>query len=135
MHNIESNPDTNYKNQKRIVLIAVSFFALFNTVILLVVDKPPYDQIVFALGSVGFGMLILWWCKIDSEERNINLGPGFRFLLILFGIFALIAYLFKSRGFKKGLIATGYTLLFWIIVSTVNAFVAALYLIIFHKKV
>ena len=112
MENFDSNSSSDYRKNKRNVIIgAVIFNILINVVSLRFEGNSSVEQILTFISVIGTGFCILLWCNLDSGERDEKLGTNFRFLLVLFGVFALIVYLFKSRGFKRGLIAVGYLLL------------------------
>ena len=122
MKNFDSDFSSNFRRSKRNVLIATIIFSILSGVISFWFENNPQIEQVFSLlTAIGYGILILIWCKIDSNERNENLGSGFRILLVIFGVFALIYYLFKSRGIKNGFISSGYALLFFIILILVSA--------------
>jgi len=72
--------------------------------------------------GIGISVAVLLWCMIDSEERDLRLGQGFRILTILFGVFCLVYYFFKSRGFKRGIISTGYSILFIVFLFVTTIF-------------
>lgn len=77
--------------------------------------------ITFAFG-LAFNILTVFWCFYDSAERGERLSSAMFFLIIIFGIFAALFYLFRSRGFKSGLIAVGKLILLFIgiiVVATV----------------
>ena len=115
MENAPPNSSSMYRGSKRNVLLAMVVFTVAaNFAAQWFETNPSFNQIVTFFTAIGYGFLILLWCSLDSRERNENLGQGFRILLIVFGALALLFYLFKSRGFKKGLVSTGYALLFFL---------------------
>ena len=64
------------------------------------------------------------WCSIDSAEHDEQLGTGWNIAIVIFGVFALIVYLFKTRGAKNGFQSLGWLLLFiigLIIVGMIDA--------------
>jgi hypothetical protein len=73
------------------------------------------DQVVgFANLILGIvlNVLALMWARIDAEERSYELSPYFPIAVVLFGIFAIIYYLFRSRGASGGLISIGWLILY-----------------------
>jgi len=64
-------------------------------------------------------VLALMWAKIDAEERSYELSRHFTLAVVVFGIFAIIYYLFRSRGMTGGLVTFGWLILY--IVVTVFA--------------
>lgn len=102
MENIGEAPQySTESNSKRNILIGITVLSIVSAIASAVAEygnEPAYNA-VSLFSTIGYGVGILLWCKADSNERNI-------------GIFTLIYYLFKSRGFKNGLISVGYTFLF-----------------------
>lgn len=66
--------------------------------------ETPYNIIAF-LGGFGILVAVLIWCHTDAAERNIKVGMGFRIAMISLMPVALIYYLVKSRGWRRGLIS------------------------------
>ena len=64
-------------------------------------------------------VLALMWAKLDAEERSYELSRHFTLAVVVFGIFAIIYYLFRSRGMTGGLVTFGLLILY--IVVTVFA--------------
>jgi len=124
MENISESVPTTEMNEKRRVLVGIAVFSVVSTIasVLAEPNQSVYSAISI-LTAVGFGVGILIWCKADSQERNIPLSSGFRIAVVIFGLFALIYYLFKSRGFKRGFVSTGYALLFGLILFMINVIV------------
>ena len=108
-------------NNKRNVLIGILVLSVASNFAqwLAVVSEPLYSA-VSILTAIGYTVGTLIWCHIDAQERNINLGPGFRILLIVLGPIALIYYLFKSRGFFRGFISLGWMTAFFVLILLLN---------------
>ena len=135
MPNDETTPKSNVNNEKREIIILVFIFSAVSTFFTLLFDKTGFEQIIGLATAISIGFLILWWCKIDSVERNYELKFGFRILIVLFGAFSLIFYLLKSRGFRDGLVAVGYALLIFIGLIIINTFVTAIYSVFFNVEI
>jgi len=125
MENFEINTQPNYSRNKKIVIIIWA--------VLMIVTAPAPEIFgenssiavaSFYLTAIGSNFLVFAWCHYDSLERNQTLGIGWRVLIIFLGIFALLIYLYKSRGFKQGLISIGWTLLIFLGIVFVSALVA-----------
>lgn len=108
MENVETIDHSNCSRSKRIVIIIA--------VILVVADSPspvifgensPQAQIINYLTILGINFFTFAWCHYDILEKKQPLWTGWRFLIFFLGIFALIVYLLKTRGFKQGLISIG----------------------------
>lgn len=67
-------------------------------------DRPYAEKMVVSIGS-GAVLIALtcWWASYDGAERNIR--PPYAHMILLF-ITGLPYYLFRSRGFIKGLVAS-----------------------------
>lgn len=113
MESIQELSDLNYRTRKRNVVVGVLVLIVLST---LANCLFAGDQLASSLNTiftgVGVSAAVLIWCMIDSEELDVKLGAGFRILTVLLGVFCLIYYLFRSRGFKRGTLSSGYTLLF-----------------------
>lgn len=111
MDNSETNLQPSASTIKREIIILTFILSGVSTFFTLLFAKTVLEPIISLATAIGIGIFILWWCRVDSSERHYELKKGFSFLIVLFGAFALIFYLFKSRGFSNGLIALGYVLL------------------------
>jgi hypothetical protein len=85
--------------------------------------------ILFVIAAFGYGVLLLAWCRADSDERGEELSSGWKFMLVLLGFLTFIAYLFKTRGFVRGLLAIVYSLAFVIGVYILDIIVFTVVLI------
>ncbi|MBX7169526.1 MAG: hypothetical protein K1X72_01140 [Pyrinomonadaceae bacterium] len=111
MDNRETNLQPSGATVKREIIILTFIFSGVSTFFTILFAKTALEPVISLATAIVIGIFILWWCKVDSLERNYELKTIFRFLIVLFGAFALIFYLFKTRGFSNGLIAFGYVLL------------------------
>jgi hypothetical protein len=110
-----------YLHGKGKVLIgAIIYSILSNMLSFWFEGNNQIEQIISLPITIGYGVLTLFWCKMDADERNENVSARFRFLVVIFGVFALVYYLFKSRGLKKGFISFGYALLFFVVLVLVS---------------
>jgi hypothetical protein len=133
MENFDLTTSSDYRKNKRNVIIGAILFHILVTIVSLRFEgNSSIEQIILFVSMIGTGFCILLWCNLDSNERDEKLGAGFRFLLVLFGIFALIVYLFRSRGFKQGIIAFGYLLLVFIVYVILGAVVLTISRLIFN---
>ena len=93
-----------------VLLLAGLFSAMFGLFIVLL-DESSNHLIVRLVSVICVAVLVLAWCQIDSLERRQRLYPWLRLMIVVFGVFALFIYLFKSRGLKQGMRASGLALL------------------------
>ena len=135
MDNDETNLQPNVNKEKREIIILVCIFSAVSTFFTLLFDKTGLEQVIGLATAISIGFFILWWCKLDSLERNYELKSGFRILIVLFGAFALMYYLFKSRGFRNGLVAVSYALLIFIGMIILNSFITAIYSVLFNVEI
>ena len=111
-----------FEARKRNALFALAGVAAVSTLATWVFSNNELGQsLTTILTAVAVIVGILHWCKADAEEREIELSHGLRIFIILMAVFALPYYFIKSRGLKKGLILTGWALLFWILIYFVSA--------------
>ena len=62
-----------------------------------------------------FAFLLFVWYRLDSEQRAFKRSVGLNVCIIGIAIVALPYYFFRSRGFKRGALATAMMLLFLIL--------------------
>jgi hypothetical protein len=86
-------------------------------VLIVLVPFVPYFVEQYFLGRIedpGLGtavavvlliILVVWWVLRDSAERNGAVPYYLKILLVLFAGIGLPIYLFRSRGFGRGLLA------------------------------
>ena len=122
------------KNKQFAILGALLVFTLSNFAFVWFENNASLEPIISIASVIGLGFCILLWCKLDSIERNQSLSAVFRVCLVLFGIFALVVYLFKTRGFKGGLIAFGYFLIIVIGFAIVSTLINAAALMVLDKS-
>ena len=53
-----------------------------------------------------FVLLIFWWYRLDTTQLGYKRTPWLNIGIIAIAFLALPYYFFRSRGFKKGLLAT-----------------------------
>ena len=83
-------------------------------------DRPYAEKIGVSIG-VGVGLIALtcWWASYDGAERNIR--PPYAHMIVLY-ITGLPYYLFRSRGFIKGLAAIIIAVAIWTVPSSLGAY-------------
>lgn len=102
-----------HKREKLIVLAGLTIFWFISSFVNLVAAQDgPAFSLILLLSAIGWGVGILFWCKIDAEERGEQLTTPLQIVIVGFGIFALIYYLFKTRGREGGVRAIGWLLLY-----------------------
>jgi hypothetical protein len=77
------------------------------------------------LGLV-LNVLALMWAKIDANERRYELSRFFTLAVVIFGVFAIIYYLFRSRGARGGLISFGWLILYGLALVVALSLVSAI---------
>ena len=96
---------------KHTVLLLAGLFSAILGLFFVLFDETRNDGIIRFISYICIGILVLAWCHFDSLERRQRLYPWLRWVIVTFGLFALFIYLFKSRGFKQGMRASGLALL------------------------
>lgn len=118
MNNLESGK----LKPKTIVLIIGVILMLIGMLLPDFITLRSNIEQVYNLGfAVVMNLLLVFWCSFDSDERNEKLSSGMIFLIVIFGIFAILYYLFRTRGFKNGLFAVGKLLLLFLGLSITYA--------------
>jgi hypothetical protein len=99
------------ENPKYIVLLLAGLFSAILGLFFVLFDEGSNHGVVRLVSFTCIAILVLAWCQFDSLERRQRLYPWLRLVIVVFGVFALFIYLFKSRGLKKGMRASGLALL------------------------
>jgi hypothetical protein len=116
---------------KRIVLAeSLGFVTVVAGLSIGLIRFPTLSTALSVINMLGCGVWMLAWIKADSRERGYALHRRFPLIVVVFGIFALIYYLFRSRGFLRGLAGVAYFLLFSILTLITAVVAGSLVLII-----
>ncbi len=103
---------SSFSQSKRKVLLAAGLYAaILGPLMVLSIETGDNFRIVRFVSLICISLLVLAWCYFDSLERRQPLYPRLRLVILIFGVFALFIYLFKSRGLKQGMRASGLALL------------------------
>ena len=109
MENPEDNSQRLYSDNTWNVMLAVFAITIFTVIASAITagNEQLYSAVTL-IATVAYGVSILVWCSVDARDRGFPLGFGFRLFIVLFGVLALIFYLFKTRGLREGFVAVGY---------------------------
>lgn len=99
------------ENPKYTVLLVAGLFSVIWGLLIVLLDETGEHRIIELIFLCCISLLVLAWCYFDSVERRQPLYPWLRLVILIFGVFALFIYLFKSRGLKEGMRASGLALL------------------------
>lgn len=122
----------NLKKPKTIVLIIGLILMVINiSLSIFITEGSSIEQILNIFFVIGFNFLMLLWCSYDSTERGEKISSKFVLMMVLFGIFTLIYYLFRTRGFSSGLISVGKLLLLFIVSIVVSLVIYVFLFMIF----
>ena len=119
------------RRRRTVLLIAGLYSAISGLFIVLVQETGNQLPIIRLVSIICINLLVLAWCYFDSLERHRSLYPWLRTVIVIFGVFALFIYLFKSRGLKEGVRSSGMALLSLVglvVVMLTSAIVSALVL-------
>jgi len=121
----ETVPNKQFFNQKRrLLFIYIPIFASVGFLAALgFEDSKGTSRLIDLLLTLGLNYAAYVWIRIDSEESGYELHYVFAFAVIILGLLALLYYLFRSRGFRGGLISTG-----WFLLYAATCFVATIIL-------
>ncbi len=135
MENYKTTDCSIYSRNKKIaVAIAVAMLVITSPTALIFGEKSSTYLIVYYVTAIITNVLVFVWCFYDALERNQPLEKIWRFLIIIFGIFALLAYLFKTRGFIQGIKAIGICLLIFLLASIGSGVILAMVSLIIGEK-
>ena len=98
--------------KRTILFLYIPLVAFASTMTGFFIRDIQIANVVNVVFGIALNVLALMWAKIDAEERRYELGRYFTFAVVLFGVFAIIYYLFRSRGARAGLISTGWMILY-----------------------
>lgn len=107
-----------FKSEKRwLLFVYIPIFVTVGSVIGIIFDNhKDFSRLVDVILTLGLNIFSFAWCRMDSRERGYELHRYFPFAVIIFGTFALLYYLFRSRGFRGGLISIGWLILYAVLV-------------------
>lgn len=106
------HPETNIADKQKILFIYIPVVAFASVMSGIVLGDNEFAGVVSFMFGFGVNVLALIWAKRDAEERGFRLSQVFPIAVVFFGIFAIIYYLFRSRGARDGLVSTGWLLLY-----------------------
>jgi hypothetical protein len=134
MESHETNANLNYSRNKIIVIIIGAVTLIISAIAPQIFgENSSVDVALYYISVIGTNFLVFAWTHYDSLERNQPLGVGWRFLIIFFSLFALLVYLFKTRGFKQGIKAIGWLLLI-ILIMTIGTILASIIVFLITGK-
>jgi hypothetical protein len=96
---------------KLVVLLSLGVAALFGGVARQLITPGQVfsdTDIPFMFLSIA---LVFFWFRLDANERGYRRSPLLNISVIAIALVALPYYFFRSRGFKRGALATGCLLL------------------------
>ncbi len=101
-----------FVREKRLLLfVYIPTFLLVCLTAIMVLGEPAAGVFDLAF-SVGANFWAFAWVRIDSRQKGYKLHRLFPYAIIIFGFFALIYYLFRSRGLSSGFVALGFLVLY-----------------------
>lgn len=104
--------ENNHQRQKR---ITIAFALMLSVVVgpfaLLTDERSLTSRLVSLVTWIAISIVVFSWCYFDGLDRRRPIKKGLRFLIILFGVFALCYYLLVTRGPRRGMISIGITIL------------------------
>src|SRR5262245_11572303 len=107
--------------KRTFLMIAAAVVVDFGSIFAMEFFDRPYAEKVGV--SIGLGVALIaltcWWASYDGAERDIR--PPYAHMIVLH-ITGLPYYLFRSRGFIKGLVATIIAVAIWTVPSSLGAY-------------
>jgi hypothetical protein len=121
--------ETRLTDKQKILFIYIPLVAFASMMTGIVYREEQAVGLANLILGIVLNVLALLWARIDADERQYELSIFFTLAVVLFGIFAIIYYLFRSRGASGGLISTGWMILYMVgtlfalvIISTIVTF-------------
>ncbi len=121
------------KPKTHVLLVGIVLSIINSGLVNFVPDAGSVDQIIILLFAIAFNILTVFWCVYDSRERGEEVGRYFTLSVVIFGVFTLFYYFFKTRGFQSGLIAIGKFIVLFLGVNITSVFIFALLNSIFES--
>jgi hypothetical protein len=91
-------------NKNRIYILFVASAFLFTIAEVAITGKLTTMGNFTLLQGLFVSFLAFWWLRFDAQEGHLS-GPFIKALAIFFSPLAISIHLFRTRGFKKGIIA------------------------------
>lgn len=104
--------ETRLTDKQKILFIYIPLVAFASMMSGIVSGEDQAVGFANLILGIVLNVLALLWARIDAEERAVELHPLFTLAVVVFGIFAIIYYLFRSRGASGGLVSTGWLILY-----------------------
>ena len=100
--------------KRQILFIYIPVLAFVSLLVDMMLGTNQIVSVFDLAAGIALNFLGLMWAKVDAGERRYELSRYFTVAVLLLGVFAIVYYLFKSRGFEKGLAATGLMVVYFI---------------------
>ena len=128
-----NEPRRSFLNEKRwLLFVYVPIFVSVCSILGIVFEEHKgFSLLVDIALALGLNIFELMWCRMDSRERGYELHRHFTFAVVIFGVLALLYYLFRSRDFREGLISIGWLVLYVIALLVVSSVVSGLVVMVF----
>jgi heme/copper-type cytochrome/quinol oxidase subunit 4 len=114
-------------DQKRaIIFIYIPLLAFASMMFDVVANGNDVIRVADVVSAIVLNVLALMWAKTDADEKGYELSQFFTLAVVLFGVFAILYYLFRSRGASDGLISTGWLVLYGVTLAVVLGLTAGI---------
>ena len=92
---------------KTIALALLGVLAFASPLVEMLATGKVEDSSRFGIATVAIALpLIFWWYHIDKSEHGYRAGPLMNGGILLLAIVAFPIYFVRSRGWKRGAVAT-----------------------------
>jgi dipeptide/tripeptide permease len=116
--------------KRKILFVYIPVIAFASMMADIAIRDNQIEDVVNLIFAIVMNVLALMWAKIDADERQYELSRYFTFAVVLFGVFAIIYYLFRSRGARDGLISTGWMVLYALALTVALGLISAIVAIV-----
>ena len=117
-----------FLTEKRwLLFVYVPIFVCACSVLVIIFEEDKgFSLLIDLVLALGLNVFELMWCRMDGRERGYQLHRHFTFAVVIFGVLALLYYLFRSREFRGGLVSTGWLVLYVVALVVVSSLVSGL---------
>lgn len=104
--------DSRLTDKYKILFIYIPLVGFASIMLDVLAVEKEFTGVANVVLGIVLNVLGFMWAKIDADERGYELSRYFPFAVVIFGVFAIVYFLFRSRGVRAGLISTGWLIFY-----------------------
>jgi hypothetical protein len=109
--------ETFLTDKRWIIFVYIPLLAFVSMMIDLITGENDIARVADVVSALVLNVFALMWTKIDADEHQYELSSFFTPAVVVFGVLAVIYYLFRSRDLRGALISTGWMFLYGVVLS------------------